>query len=233
MDDEVTCPPFESNPDIIASFVSDLTECERWKCADIFSLDAESEQYLPGKAVAIFLLYPMNTTAIERNGRSDSPDEEILQQVVFIKQKMKNSCGPIAVMHALCNIIKDETLATSTSWMHNFLKNSRKFTPDERGKYLSKDRMFNQLCQVYGNSGDSEPLESDANVLLHFVCYIEVDKRLYRLDGRKSGPEYLGPVVGNSFFATTMFHCKQFVDILLAEESSVEFNAIALCVAPS
>ncbi|KRX46397.1 Ubiquitin carboxyl-terminal hydrolase isozyme L3 [Trichinella murrelli] len=230
MDDEVTCPPFESNPDIIASFVSDLTECERWKCADIFSLDVESEQYLPGKAVAIFLLYPMQTTAVERNGRSDSPEDEILKQVVFIKQMVKNSCGPVAIMHALSNVIKDETLATKTSWMHNFLKNSRYFTPDERGRYLSKDRMFNQLCQVYGNSGDSEPVESDANVPLHFVCYVEVDKRLYRLDGRKSGPEYLGPVAGDNFFATTMFHCKQFVDILLAEESSVEFNAMALCI---
>ncbi|KRX46396.1 Ubiquitin carboxyl-terminal hydrolase isozyme L1 [Trichinella murrelli] len=197
MDDEVTCPPFESNPDIIASFVSDLTECERWKCADIFSLDVESEQYLPGKAVAIFLLYPMQTTAVERNGRSDSPEDEILKQVVFIKQMVKNSCGPVAIMHALSNVIKDETC----------LINCAKYTE----------------TQV-------TPVESDANVPLHFVCYVEVDKRLYRLDGRKSGPEYLGPVAGDNFFATTMFHCKQFVDILLAEESSVEFNAMALCI---
>jgi ubiquitin carboxyl-terminal hydrolase L3 len=106
-------------------------------------------------------------------------------------QTIGNACGTIALLHALGNNQDILTLNTH-SFLAQFLTNTQSMNPEERGKYLESPPpgapTIDSLHEEFASLGQTSAPDADADVNLHFACFVQFDGKLWELDGRYAGP---------------------------------------------
>uniref|UniRef100_A0A3Q1G8A8 ubiquitinyl hydrolase 1 n=1 Tax=Acanthochromis polyacanthus TaxID=80966 RepID=A0A3Q1G8A8_9TELE len=130
-------------------------------------------------------------------------------EVYFLKQTVVNSCGTIALLHAVANN-KSELSFDNDSALKKFLDDTANMSPDDRAKHLEKNQV-----------------RSD-KVNFHFIAFVNVDGQLYELDGKMNGVVKHGVTKEDSFITDAAEVCRGFME---RERGEVRFSAVALCPA--
>lgn len=184
--------PLESNPELVNDYVRKLGFTGSYDFVDVFSTEDWALQMIPQPVQAVMLLYPLTKV---QTSYADPPEtvKTDSKDVWFIKQRIGNACGTIALLHAMLNGPKDRF--ASDSWLSSFATATDSMTPLERAEHLEGDKQIaekhDQATSSERNSTSRGSLED--NVLTHFVALVEVNGELFELDGRKAGPVSHGP----------------------------------------
>ncbi|KAJ3224377.1 Ubiquitin carboxyl-terminal hydrolase isozyme L3, partial [Clydaea vesicula] len=94
------------------------------------------------------------------------------------------------LLHAILNGLDESDIDNGNRPLLKIFNKTRHFSADERAKFLESEEA-SELANLHFHSsieGQSTVPESNADVDLHFVTFVEVEGQLYELDGRKPFP---------------------------------------------
>uniref|UniRef100_A0A3P9JGJ2 Ubiquitin carboxyl-terminal hydrolase n=2 Tax=Oryzias latipes TaxID=8090 RepID=A0A3P9JGJ2_ORYLA len=192
--------PMEINPEIM----SKLGVGDSWRFVDVLGLEGEQLSAVPKPCCALMLLFPLTQQHESfRAQQADKVDDG--SEVYFLKQKAGNSCGTIALLHAVANN-KDKMAFDAGSALKKFLEETANMSPDDRAKHLEQ------------NKADK--------INFHFIAFINAKGNLYECDGKMDGPVNHGETTEESFLADAAKVCRGFTE---REKDEVRFSAVALC----
>ena len=219
--------PLESDPAVFNKFASSLG-CTSANFCDVFGLEPDLLAFVPRPVVAVILLFPIEGER-KRKGSGDAADAagtDESSDVFYVKQKIGNACGTIALIHAIAN--NQESLSLEEgSFFADFVDRCRSLSPDERADYL--DEKAEAGLEVAHNSAAGElreeRAEQDMNTNLHFVCYVERSGHLWELDGRNpSGP---AKIADGCTKDNLLEKSAEAIQKRMRESSSIQFNIMA------
>jgi ubiquitin carboxyl-terminal hydrolase L3 len=196
--------PLESDPEVFNRYAKALG-CEHvgesLNFTDVFGLDPELLGMVPRPVVAVILLFPiekgkgqgedgaaMDATTKSNSGSKGGEGGDVF----YIKQRIGNACGTIALLHAVANNT-DVISLKEGSFLSKFVSECKGMSPNERAEYLEEKADFG--LESAHNSAATEPTEAgsqtaiteqDMKTDLHFVCYVEKNGVLCELDGRRT-----------------------------------------------
>ncbi len=184
--------PLESNPDLVNDYVRKLGYSQVYEFVDVFSTEEWALEMIAQPVQAVLLLYPLTDV---QNAHQDPPESIVKEStdIWFIRQRIGNACGTIALLHALLN--GPAELFVPNSWLAQFAQVTQTMSPIERAQQLEQDQ---QIAQHHDQAASSEQNATtrgslDDDIITHFVALIAVNGNLYELDGRKEGPVCHGP----------------------------------------
>lgn len=180
--------PLESNPEVLTKFAQDLGVSKQIYFADVLGFDQELLDLVPKPILALLLLFPI--TPQYKSAVKDqliAAKGEQPKAVYFMRQKIKNACGAVAVLHALLNNTENIILEKDSE-LEGFLQRSRDLTPEERGSLLSQQRAVAEYAKEVAFEGQTKTPAAEADVMLHFITFVNRDGVLYELDGDKPVP---------------------------------------------
>ena len=190
--DQTAVIPLESDPAVFDGFSRLLGLGPGYKFIDIYSIEDENLiAFLERPIIAIILLFPVQQGGNVAGDKAAPAPSADTQAPVWLKQNIRNACGPYALLHILTNyqdlLRKDDSPLREYCEKNkgNMNANIDKFIVDFATKYQSE---FTE------NSGSSANPDPEAAIDLHFITYISKDHKLWELDGRAThqGPTYLG-----------------------------------------
>ena len=178
----------ESNPGVMSSYAERLGMDPAWAFSDCWGLDADALKYVPQPTVAAILLYPFSLVEQRKRALGRSAGS-VTPAVWHMKQTVGNSCGAVAIMHAVMNNL--DRLAKSDSLLERFRDGGERSARDRGEGFASAVRELHSDIAVEGQTDAPTPT---ADLDFHFVALVERDGRLYELDGNNVGPVDVGAV---------------------------------------
>lgn len=107
---------------------------------------------------------------------------------MWFKQTIRNACGLIGLLHAVSNGVPRKNVMAGSD-LEGLLRDAEPLDPLKRADLLYESRALESAHSDAANKGDTEAPAAEANVDLHFVCFVKGnDGRLWELDGRRKGP---------------------------------------------
>ncbi|XP_078807261.1 ubiquitin carboxyl-terminal hydrolase isozyme L1 isoform X2 [Oryzias latipes] len=210
--------PMEINPEIM----SKLGVGDSWRFVDVLGLEGEQLSAVPKPCCALMLLFPLTQQHESfRAQQADKVDDG--SEVYFLKQKAGNSCGTIALLHAVANN-KDKMAFDAGSALKKFLEETANMSPDDRAKHLEQNKAIYDAHNEVAMQGQCRP-EAD-KINFHFIAFINAKGNLYECDGKMDGPVNHGETTEESFLADAAKVCRGFTE---REKDEVRFSAVALC----
>uniref|UniRef100_A0A3P9L1V7 Ubiquitin carboxyl-terminal hydrolase n=1 Tax=Oryzias latipes TaxID=8090 RepID=A0A3P9L1V7_ORYLA len=195
--------PMEINPEVS----NKLGVGDSWRFVDVLGLEGEQLSAVPKPCCALMLLFPLTQQHESfRAQQADKVDDG--SEVYFLKQKAGNSCGTIALLHAVANN-KDKMAFDAGSALKKFLEETANMSPDDRAKHLEQNKV--RLAD---------------KINFHFIAFINAKGNLYECDGKMDGPVNHGETTEESFLADAAKVCRGFTE---REKDEVRFSAVALC----
>lgn len=214
--------PLESNSELVNDYVRKLGYTNSYEFVDVFSTEEWALEMIAQPVQALMLLYPLTDVQTQYQ----DPPESVVKDstdVWFIKQRIGNACGTIALLHALLNGPKE--LFVPNSWLAQFVSATQTSTPIQRAEQLERD---NQIARHHDQAASSEQNSTnrgslDDDIITHFVALVKVNGKLYELDGRKEGPVCHGPC--QNLLVDACAVVKKFME---RDPNEVRFNIMAL-----
>lgn len=213
--------PMEINPEMLNKMMSKLGMGENWRFFDVLGLEEEQLSAVPKPCCALMLLFPLTQQHESFRAQQDAKDVEG-SEVYFLKQTEKNSCGTIALLHAVANN-KGKLNFDNDSALKKFLDESANMSPDDRAKHLEKNKAIYDAHNEVAAQGQCRP-EAD-KVNFHSIAFVNVNGQLYELDGRLNGPVNHGNTKDESFITDAAQVCHGFMQ---REKGEVRFSAVGL-----
>ncbi|KAM7394449.1 hypothetical protein PAMP_021253 [Pampus punctatissimus] len=212
----------EINPEMLNKMLSKLGVGESWRFVDVLGLEGEQLSDVPKPCGALMLLFPL--TQQHESFRQQQADKVSGgSEVYFLKQTVVNSCGTIALLHAVGNN-KSKLTFDSGSALKKFLDETADMSADDRAKHLEKNQEIQEAHNEVAVQGQCRP-EAD-KVNFHFIAFANVDGQLYEFDGRMNGPMKHGATKDESFIMDAAKVCRGFME---REQGEVRFSAVAFC----
>ncbi|KAL5360253.1 hypothetical protein BJX96DRAFT_149997 [Aspergillus floccosus] len=149
------------------------------KFVDVWSLEPDNIQWLPGPVQALILILPACPAYEEQRVQIQRFENDKNADVVWFRQTINNACGLYAILHCVCNIPKSFEA-------DSFL--GRLMATEDRMGYLENSEYLDAVYQQAATSGSSEAPPADAEVDHHYVCFVKRAGFLYELDGDREGP---------------------------------------------
>ncbi|XP_034712982.1 ubiquitin carboxyl-terminal hydrolase isozyme L1 [Etheostoma cragini] len=214
--------PMEINPEMLNKMMSKLGVGGNWRFVDVLGLESEQLSAVPKPCCALMLLFPL--TQQHESFRQQQADKVAGgSEVYFLKQTAVNSCGTIALLHAVANN-KSKLTFDSDSALKKFLDETANMSADDRAKHLEKNQAICEAHNEVAVQGQCR-LEAD-KVNFHFIAFVNVNGQLYEFDGRMDGPVKHGATKDESFIMDASKLCRGFME---REQGEVRFSAVALC----
>ncbi|XP_071374088.1 ubiquitin carboxyl-terminal hydrolase isozyme L1 [Centroberyx affinis] len=214
--------PMEINPEMLNKMMSKLGVGGSWRFVDVLGLEGESLSSVPTPCCALMLLFPL--TQQHESFRQQQADKVSGgSELYFLKQTVVNSCGTIALLHAVANN-KSKVEFDTDSALKKFLDETADMASDDRAKHLEKNQAIKEAHDDAAAQGQCRP-EAD-KVNFHFIAFVNVNGQLYELDGRMDGPVKHGATKDDSFIKDAANVCRGFME---REKGEVRFSAVALC----
>ncbi|KAL9618582.1 MAG: hypothetical protein Q9160_006693 [Pyrenula sp. 1 TL-2023] len=186
--------PLENNPEVMTSLIHQLGLPPSLAFHDVYSLtDPSLLSFVPRPALALLLVFPITSTyekfrQSEDSSRSEYSGSGSSEEIVWFKQTIRNACGLIGLLHAVCNGPARGMIAEGSS-LERLLKQAIPLKPVERAELLYKSQALEAAHQGAAAKGDSAAPSANDAVDLHFVCFVKGEGgRLWELDGRRKGP---------------------------------------------
>uniref|UniRef100_A0A3Q3LXV8 Ubiquitin carboxyl-terminal hydrolase n=1 Tax=Mastacembelus armatus TaxID=205130 RepID=A0A3Q3LXV8_9TELE len=210
--------PMEINPEMM----SKLGVCESCRFFDVLGLDGKQLCDVPKPCCALMLLFPL--TEQHESFRQQQADKIAGDsEVYFLKQTAVNSCGTIALLHAVANN-KSKLTFGDDSALKKFLDDTANMSADDRAKQLEKNQAICEAHNEVAAEGQCRP-EAD-KVNFHIIAFVNVDGHLYEFDGKMNGPVNHGATKDDSFVTDAAKVCRGFME---RDQEEVRFSAVALC----
>ncbi|KAL1024022.1 hypothetical protein UPYG_G00050400 [Umbra pygmaea] len=214
--------PMEINPEMLNKVLSTLGVRATWRFVDVLGLEEEGVASVPSPCCALMLLFPL-TPQHDSFRQKQAEEVSDAKGVYFMKQTVVNSCGTVALLHAVANnptrIEYDDGSA-----LKKFLDETAKMTPAQRATHLEKNQAIREAHDGAAAHGQCR-VEAD-KVNFHFITFVNVNGQLYELDGRLEGSVNHGSTSHDSFIQDAAKVCRGFVE---REEEEIRFSAVALC----
>uniref|UniRef100_A0A665TN98 Ubiquitin carboxyl-terminal hydrolase n=1 Tax=Echeneis naucrates TaxID=173247 RepID=A0A665TN98_ECHNA len=208
----------EINPEMM----SKLGVGESWRFVDVLGLEGEQLSAVPKPCCALMLLFPLTQQHESfRQQQADKVAENA--EVYFLKQTVVNSCGTIALLHAVANNKSKLTFDTGSA-LKKFLDETANMSANDRAKHLEKNQAIREAHDEVAVQGQCRP-EAD-KINFHFITFVNVNGQLYEFDGRMNGPVNHGATKDESFVVDAAKVCRGFVE---REQGEVRFSAVAFC----
>ena len=162
---------------------------------DVYSItDPDLLAFVPRPSTALLLVFPVSKSYEATRQAEDSalteytgsgPDEPVL----WYKQTIRNACGLIGLLHAVCNgEARKEGNITPGSDLEKLIRDAEGLGPVERAEMLYQSQALESAHADAAKRGDTEAPAAEDTVDLHFVCFVKEKGRLWELDGRRKGP---------------------------------------------
>jgi ubiquitin carboxyl-terminal hydrolase L3 len=114
-----------------------------YKFHDVYALDDDVwSGFIPQPVLAVILLYQIKKQHEDLIAKDQQELTE--ESPFFVKQKIHNACGTIALLHAVCNTISHVGAFREESFLETFMMLNEKSTPDERADYLNNDQRLEE-----------------------------------------------------------------------------------------
>ncbi|CAH1113302.1 unnamed protein product [Psylliodes chrysocephalus] len=222
--------PLESNPDVMNKFMHVLGVPEKYKIVDVYGLDADALAWVPRPVYALILLFPCSDKyyeyAQQEKERLIKEEQQLSSNLWYMKQKVSNACGTIALIHSIAN--NDDRINLAEGAFKKLLSESKNMSPEERGDILIKaeDIAFKIINthQELAMEGQTE-VNPDEQVNHHFVALVQKDGELYELDGRKEFPIKHGKTSTDNFLEDAAKVCTAFIE---RDSEDINFTVMAL-----
>ncbi|KAI8638958.1 hypothetical protein BD408DRAFT_372556 [Parasitella parasitica] len=217
--------PLESNPEVWNEIIHKAGVDEKYNYKDVLGFDPELLALLPPDVEAIIFLFPI-TEAYEKFKEEEEAhltqkEQNISPEVIFFKQTIANACGMIALLHSVAS--NNEEIV-GPGLFNDIIEKAEPMSADERAELLENSKELAELHASGATEGQTAAPCADDSIDLHFICFIEVGKHLYELDGRKAFPINHGKCTNLVESAVKVI--KQYMARDPEEEN---FSAIALC----
>jgi len=216
--------PLESNPETLNNYSRALgLKTDQLAFCDVFGLDEDLLGMVPAPAKAVLLLFPITKFSEEV---SETVDESSVaspgsfSNLVFIKQRICNACGTIALLHAFANI-PDPPLHDGP--FKQLLARCCGKTPEECAEIVESSDL-GVYHEAAARGGQSRVPSASDSVDLHFVVFIDHKGELIELDGRRPRPVSHGPV-NSDLLRGVVPHLQKLIGL---SSGSLNFNLMAL-----
>jgi len=223
--------PLESNPALINAYIQKLGfDTSIYQFVDVFSTEDWALEMITQPVTAVLMLYPLTEKQTSNTQDDIVATSEMQDKIWFTKQRIGNACGTIGLLHSLLNA-PEPRVFQKNSWLENFMKDCPiTLDPIAKAERLEQDsdieRMHDEATSSEANATDRG--NSEEEVLTHFIALVNVDNKLYELDGRKKGPIYHGPTNQASLLRDACDVVKKF---MAKDPTEMRFTMTAL--APS
>lgn len=220
--------PLEANPEVMNQFLRQLGLVPTWQFGDVYGLEAEVLSLVPRPVCAVLLLFPITEKyenfRQEEEAKIKAQGQEVSSDVYFMKQTIGNACGTIGLIHAVANNQRHLEFETNSP-LKAFLLQSAKMSPEEKAAFLEKDESIRVTHESSAQEGQTEAPSLDEKVDLHFIAFVNVEGRLYELDGRKPFPIVHGKTTEGTFLEDSAEVCKKF---MARDPQELRFTVVAL-----
>uniref|UniRef100_A0A8K9XIN6 Ubiquitin carboxyl-terminal hydrolase n=1 Tax=Oncorhynchus mykiss TaxID=8022 RepID=A0A8K9XIN6_ONCMY len=187
--------PMEINPEMLNKVLSGLGVCGSWGFVDVLGLEDEGVSSVPSPSCALMLLFPL-TQQHESFRQQQAGKVSGGTDLYFLKQTVVNSCGTVALLHAVANN-PTHIEYDGDSALKKFLDETANMTPAQRATHLENNQAIREAHDEVAVQGQCR-VEAD-NVNFHFITFVNVKGQLYELDGRMEGPVNHGTTKDDSF----------------------------------
>ncbi|TFK24439.1 peptidase C12, ubiquitin carboxyl-terminal hydrolase 1 [Coprinopsis marcescibilis] len=210
--DKLRWIPLESNPEVFNKWAQRaglITAQDSF--SDVYGLDDDLLALVPHPTKAVILLFPDVPDAKKHQKEEDArisvqgSQPHLDPTIFYVRQKISNACGTIALIHALAN--SDVSWAPHSA-LHNFIIEGQEKTPEERAEILQNRTLF---FNIHAESAQEGQSAANIDTDLHFTCFVSApdakfrkiasgempaepqttagsELRLIELDGRRPGP---------------------------------------------
>lgn len=196
--------PWESSPEVFTKAAHILGLAHEFEFMQVLSL----EDPLPQNTVALILVYPTpsdyETQKTANDRLADCKQSVVCEEdhdIIWLRQRVHNACGPYALLHAIFNSIAREHLSelcsseqceSSTAdafaardslidTLHADLKSNATRVHDS---IVREHGELWRVCAQIGEMGESQSLQDLGDeVEPHFVCFANVGGCLGLFDG--------------------------------------------------
>lgn len=212
----------EINPEMLNKMMEKLGVGGNWRFVDVLGLEEDQLSRVPEPCCAMMLLFPL--TQQHESFRQQQADKVAAgSEVYFLKQTVGNSCGTIALLHAVGNN-KDNMTFNDGSALKKFLDDTASLSIDERAKRFQENQAIKEAHNDIAAQGQCRP-EAD-KVNFHFIAFANVNGQLFEFDGKLKGAVNHGDTKNDTFIKDAAKVCRGFME---REEGEVRFSAVALC----
>mmetsp|Transcript_27978 Transcript_27978/g.52990 ORF Transcript_27978/g.52990 Transcript_27978/m.52990 type:complete len:242 (-) Transcript_27978:437-1162(-) len=229
--------PLESNPSILNPFIHSLGCPETFSFCDVWGLDPDLLAMLPGKCVAMCLLFPSDKIGparreVLRKNKTDIEDPKLF--LIQQHDSCGNACGTIACLHSVLNSSLNGSFPLPpSSVLSTFLSSTSSLTPSERGDHLTQCTSLHSLSNSTAHSGETDGAGTNDNQNQHFISFVLLNSHIYELDGRTVDEDGKAFAVDHGLESEAGFAVDVgkiiMEDFMKREPESLNFNITALC----
>ncbi|CCW63460.1 unnamed protein product [Phytomonas sp. EM1] len=191
--------PLENNPDVLNQYIKRLgVERPMLHFVDVYGVSEELLSMVPGQAFAVLLVYPItpkSESSLWKVSKEQEQEVENLMKsapIFFMKQEVVNSCGTVALLHALLNNydsiggVKEGSLLAQLYRENQYLE--LRDRPKKIGNLVKDNKLLTAIHSETAFEGDTENQPIDTSIDLHFSCFVWSWDYCVELDGRKEQP---------------------------------------------
>jgi ubiquitin carboxyl-terminal hydrolase L3 len=199
---------------------------------DIYGFDPELLMMVPQPCIGVILLFPI-TEKIEKfrlEEEESLKDSERPKNVFWLKQTIGNACGTIGIIHTIANCRDKGIQIDEKSSIGKFFADcgaTGEISGEEIGKLLEQNETIAKIHDTTSTSNENQTNAPQAQQKVndHFVALVNVDNKLYELDGRKNRPICHGSTDADNFLTDAANVCKLFMG---RDPTETKFAAVAL-----
>ncbi|CCW70846.1 unnamed protein product [Phytomonas sp. Hart1] len=191
--------PLENNPEVLNHYIERLgVPRPMLHFVDVYGVSEELLGMVPGLVFAVLFVYPI-TNKIEVGLRLMSEEQKVKVRglmkrspIFFMKQEVENSCGTVALLHALLNNynsignIKDDSILVELHEAPQY--EEARESPEILGSLVKENKFLAAAHTETAFEGDSENRPINTSIDLHFSCFVWAWDFCVELDGRKERP---------------------------------------------
>ena len=179
----------------MTSLMHNLGLSPRLQFHDVWSIDdPDLLAFVPRPAYALLLVFPVSAAHTAYKTAEDASRPEYAghgpdEPVVWYKQTIGNACGLIGLLHGVSNGAA-RTQIVEGSALDQLVRDATPLPPRERAALLEETEALATAHRAAAETGDTAAPEADADVDLHFVCFVKDrgEGHLWEMDGSRKGP---------------------------------------------
>lgn len=180
---------------------------------------------------AVLFVYP-----IKDDTAATAITSTVRDGIFYMRQTIANACGTIAILHAIGNCRDRSSLVEPNSFCNMLFSQTAKLdlgapaSANAIADIIERSTELETLHNDTGSSGQSS-VPDDAFTDNHFICFSEVNGKLYELDGRKNGPVDHGECSSDDLLPRACEVIKK--EFMEKDSAEIRFTILALAAPPA
>lgn len=124
-------------------------DIQNYSFQDCWGLDESLLSFVNQPCVAVILLFPLPLEGKQEEQTTQS------EKLIWIPQLIRNACGTMAVLHALCNTV-DIVTSDESCKLRELVHSLSSMSTEERGKHITKENTIQDAHNDVVNMGSTE-----------------------------------------------------------------------------